>query len=175
MGILIAEELAPPIRAGVDTQRIEDLDAGAVDSQVIQASAQAVMRAVHHVRRLLQNDVRPVRVFPGATIRPPLSIAPPNRGQEPAPTLLGRNQVGSPQLHVMKGRKHVRDRTARNGHFQSLTVVLPNGTEGVTLRAAAEADPVFRRWWEDGVKDRMPRAERWLLLESDRITERLFK
>ena len=27
-------------------------------------------------------------------------------------------------------------------------------------RAAAEADPVFRRFWE-AVKDRMPRAEAW--------------
>ena len=32
----------------------------------------------------------------------------------------------------------------------------------ITMRAAADVDPVFRRWWDDGVKDRMPRAETWL-------------
>lgn len=31
----------------------------------------------------------------------------------------------------------------------------------LTMRAAADVDPVFRRWWDEGVKDRMPRAERW--------------
>jgi hypothetical protein len=31
----------------------------------------------------------------------------------------------------------------------------------LTARAAAEVDPVFRRFWEQGVKDRMPRAEQW--------------
>lgn len=36
-------------------------------------------------------------------------------------------------------------------------------------RAAAEADPVFRRFWLDGVKDRMPRAEEWLTRESPAI------
>ncbi|GII22876.1 hypothetical protein [Planosporangium mesophilum] len=28
-------------------------------------------------------------------------------------------------------------------------------------RAAAATDPVFRRLWDEGVKDRMPRAEAW--------------
>jgi len=32
----------------------------------------------------------------------------------------------------------------------------------LTMAAAAQADPVFNRWWEEGVKDRMPRAETWL-------------
>jgi Ser/Thr protein kinase RdoA (MazF antagonist) len=32
----------------------------------------------------------------------------------------------------------------------------------LTSRAAAEADPVFRRWWDDGLKDRLPRAVEWL-------------
>ncbi len=32
----------------------------------------------------------------------------------------------------------------------------------VTARAAAEADPVFRRLWEQGAKDELPRAEAWL-------------
>jgi aminoglycoside phosphotransferase (APT) family kinase protein len=31
-----------------------------------------------------------------------------------------------------------------------------------TARAAADADPVFRRLWDEGVKDRMPRAESWI-------------
>ncbi len=36
----------------------------------------------------------------------------------------------------------------------------------VTMRAAAAVDPVFRRWWDEGVKDRMPRAEAWLAAQS---------
>lgn len=31
-----------------------------------------------------------------------------------------------------------------------------------STRAAAQIDPVFRRMWEEGVKDRMPRAEAWI-------------
>lgn len=43
----------------------------------------------------------------------------------------------------------------------------------LTSRAAAEADPVFRRFWEQGVKDRMPRAEAWLAQEGTAIAARL--
>lgn len=43
----------------------------------------------------------------------------------------------------------------------------------LTMQAAAAADPVFQAWWEAGVKDRMPRAERWLQAEANRITHRL--
>lgn len=32
----------------------------------------------------------------------------------------------------------------------------------LTMKAAADADPVFRRWCDDSVKDRLPRAEAWL-------------
>ncbi|PNI09075.1 aminoglycoside phosphotransferase family protein [Arthrobacter sp. AFG7.2] len=32
----------------------------------------------------------------------------------------------------------------------------------LTMKAAAEADPVFRRWWDQGLKDRLPRAGTWL-------------
>ncbi len=39
----------------------------------------------------------------------------------------------------------------------------------LVMRAAAQVDPVFRRWWEEGVKDRLPRAEAWLAEEGDRI------
>jgi hypothetical protein len=39
----------------------------------------------------------------------------------------------------------------------------------LTMRAAAEADPVFRRWWDEGVKDRMPRTEIWLAAEAPHI------
>jgi Ser/Thr protein kinase RdoA (MazF antagonist) len=31
-----------------------------------------------------------------------------------------------------------------------------------SARLAAQHDPAFRRMWEDGVKDRMPRAEAWI-------------
>ncbi|MFF0517342.1 hypothetical protein ACFYTC_01440 [Actinomadura nitritigenes] len=43
----------------------------------------------------------------------------------------------------------------------------------LTSRAAAEADPVFRRFWEQDVKDRMPRAEAWLAQEGTAIAARL--
>jgi Ser/Thr protein kinase RdoA (MazF antagonist) len=36
----------------------------------------------------------------------------------------------------------------------------------LTSRAAAAVDPVFRRWWEDGLADRMPRAVAWLAEEA---------
>lgn len=42
-----------------------------------------------------------------------------------------------------------------------------------TMRAAAASDPVFRRWWDEGVKDRMPRAEQWLAREGAGIERAL--
>ncbi len=39
----------------------------------------------------------------------------------------------------------------------------------LTSRAAAEVDPVFRRWWDEGVKDRLPRAVEWLTTESEAL------
>lgn len=36
----------------------------------------------------------------------------------------------------------------------------------LTMRAAAQADPVFRRWWDEGLKDQLPRAESWLAAEA---------
>ncbi|GAA4073306.1 hypothetical protein GCM10022214_32140 [Actinomadura miaoliensis] len=38
-----------------------------------------------------------------------------------------------------------------------------------TARAAAQADPVFRRFWDEGVKDRLPRAEAWLVQQAPAI------
>jgi hypothetical protein len=43
----------------------------------------------------------------------------------------------------------------------------------LTAKAAADADPVFRRWWDEGVKDRMPRAEAWLSDNADLIRDTL--
>jgi aminoglycoside phosphotransferase (APT) family kinase protein len=43
----------------------------------------------------------------------------------------------------------------------------------LTARAAAEADPVFRRLWEQGAKDELPRAEAWLERTGPAIAERL--
>ncbi|GAA3684212.1 hypothetical protein GCM10022224_056070 [Nonomuraea antimicrobica] len=40
----------------------------------------------------------------------------------------------------------------------------------VNMRAAAERDPVFRRFWDEGVKDRLPRAEAWIQQEGPAIT-----
>jgi len=45
----------------------------------------------------------------------------------------------------------------------------------LTMRAAAEADPLFRRWWDGGVKDLMPRAERWIAENADRIHAQLLR
>jgi len=45
----------------------------------------------------------------------------------------------------------------------------------VTMRAAAGVDPVFRRWWDEGVKDRMPRAEAWLDAEGAAIEAALLR
>jgi hypothetical protein len=45
----------------------------------------------------------------------------------------------------------------------------------ITMRAAAEADPVFRRWWDEGLKDRMPRSEAWLDAESTAIEAALIR
>jgi hypothetical protein len=39
----------------------------------------------------------------------------------------------------------------------------------LTSQAAAEVDPVFRRWWDEGVKDKMPRARHWLARHSAAI------
>lgn len=43
----------------------------------------------------------------------------------------------------------------------------------LTMRAAAAADPVFRRWWNDGLHERMPRAEQWLGDNADALAEAL--
>jgi hypothetical protein len=39
--------------------------------------------------------------------------------------------------------------------------------------ASAELDPVFRKLWEDGAKDALPRAEAWLREAAPAITARL--
>jgi hypothetical protein len=43
----------------------------------------------------------------------------------------------------------------------------------LSARAAADADPVFRRFWEQGDKDKLPRAEAWLSQAAPAIAERL--
>jgi aminoglycoside phosphotransferase (APT) family kinase protein len=40
-------------------------------------------------------------------------------------------------------------------------------------RVSAELDPVYRKLWEDGAKDRLPRAEAWLREAAPAITARL--
>jgi Ser/Thr protein kinase RdoA (MazF antagonist) len=40
-------------------------------------------------------------------------------------------------------------------------------------RTSAELDPVFRKLWEDGGKDTLPRAEAWLRETAPAITARL--
>ncbi len=39
-------------------------------------------------------------------------------------------------------------------------------------RASAELDPVFRKLWEDGAKDQLPRASSWWLVSSDQACAR---
>ena len=39
----------------------------------------------------------------------------------------------------------------------------------LTMRAAADVDPVFRRWWDEGLQDRLPRALAWLEGEAGRL------
>jgi len=43
----------------------------------------------------------------------------------------------------------------------------------VNMRAAADVDPVFKRLWEEGVKDRLPRAEAWIHDQGPAIDARL--
>jgi hypothetical protein len=40
-------------------------------------------------------------------------------------------------------------------------------------RASAELDPVFRKLWEDGAREELPRAEAWLREAAPAITARL--
>jgi Ser/Thr protein kinase RdoA (MazF antagonist) len=40
-------------------------------------------------------------------------------------------------------------------------------------RISAELDPVFRKLWEDGAKDKLPRAEAWLRKAAPAIAARL--
>ncbi|HEX3958380.1 MAG TPA: hypothetical protein VHZ03_17420 [Trebonia sp.] len=47
------------------------------------------------------------------------------------------------------------------------------GFAGAPVRAAADVDPVFRRFWEQGAKDELPRAEAWLEQAAPAITRRL--
>jgi hypothetical protein len=37
------------------------------------------------------------------------------------------------------------------------------------MRAAADADPVFRRWWVGGLEQKLLRAQEWWVTEADRI------
>ncbi|HEY6792119.1 MAG TPA: phosphotransferase [Trebonia sp.] len=43
----------------------------------------------------------------------------------------------------------------------------------LSARAAAAVDPVFRRFWEQGANDELPRAEAWLEQAAPAITRRL--
>jgi len=43
----------------------------------------------------------------------------------------------------------------------------------LTMRAAAGADPVFRRWWDAGLEARLARADAWLRREAGTIDSRV--
>lgn len=55
------------------------------------------------------------------------------------------------------------------------TAVLRATNRTLTMRAAAEVDPVFGRWWDQSLKDSMPRAERWMTDNADRLQQRLLR
>ncbi len=62
----------------------------------------------------------------------------------------------------------------RQQRAQVVPVAVQQATNAHTrMRAAAEVDPVFRRWWDEGVKVRMPRAESWLAEHADGIARGL--
>lgn len=56
----------------------------------------------------------------------------------------------------------------RRGVVPAATTMI--GRFHVNMRAAAERDPVFRRFWDEGAKDRLPRAEAWIRQEGPAIT-----
>ena len=41
------------------------------------------------------------------------------------------------------------------------------------MQAAAEADPVFRRWWEEGLRERLPRTQAWITAEAEHLAAAL--
>ena len=43
----------------------------------------------------------------------------------------------------------------------------------ITMKAAAETDPVFGRWWDEGLKDKLPRAESWLTANAEALRRAL--
>ncbi len=55
------------------------------------------------------------------------------------------------------------------------TAMLRAANATLTMRAAAEADPVFRRWWDGGLEASLPRAERWLARHADQLRARLLQ
>jgi hypothetical protein len=61
------------------------------------------------------------------------------------------------------------------GERQALVPLLQEGAHRRHLwaRAAADADPLFRQFWEDGNKDRMPRAEKWIERQAPELTRRV--
>jgi len=48
-----------------------------------------------------------------------------------------------------------------------------NRNAHLMMRAAADVDPVFRRWWDEGVRERMPRAEAWITEVAQRLNDAL--
>ncbi len=65
------------------------------------------------------------------------------------------------------------DRTQRAAVVPTAVVRAANST--LTMRAAAQVDPVFLRWWDAGLDVSLPRAERWLAEHADRMQDRLLR
>jgi hypothetical protein len=60
-----------------------------------------------------------------------------------------------------RGRRH-RGMTEQQRRLFVPTAIFVARRYHQSARAAAEADPVFRRLWEQGARDELPRAEAWL-------------
>ncbi|MGV9776490.1 phosphotransferase enzyme family protein [Streptosporangium sp. NPDC003464] len=63
--------------------------------------------------------------------------------------------------------------TAEQRHALVPTATRMIGGFHVGMRAAAEKDSVFKRYWDEVAKERLPRAEAWIHEEGSTITSRI--
>jgi hypothetical protein len=82
--------------------------------------------------------------------------------------LAGRDTAVDAQLLARPGIRLKGDRV-----YQRRTVVPGQQVDGGRQPRRDELDPVFRKLWEGGAKDELPRAEAWLREAAPAITARL--
>ena len=112
MRVPVSEEFVPTVSAGLSADQVQHIHAGTVHREVVESRSQAVVWT-DHVWGLLQHQVSPVRMRPRASRGPGVSVAPSERGQEPAPALFGFHEIDGPQLDVMEGGTHDAEDRAR--------------------------------------------------------------